>query len=251
MDYSLLVSSVHGILQAGILEWVSMSFSRGSSQPRDRTWLSALGGRLSTIWATREALAVLEFPASLSWETHTTFLPVRPMLLGFGCTQWVNIYWENRILRGVWSLLRWAEMYLSIVSPLAPGTLLWAGGRESCAGGGGGTGRLEMIPSSSPQPWGLTGEGLVTRYPFGGVCLFTFLPVLFTDSFFHIPDRRRISACWSLPPRPPVWGQDLWRLRPRGGTFQKGNAGHLSSFWNLCFPSLACAASPETAESPA
>ena len=60
--------------------------------------------------------------------------------------------------------------------------------------GVGGTGRLEMLPSLSSQPWGLTGEGLVTRYPFGSVCLFTFLPVLFTDSFLHIPDRMRISA---------------------------------------------------------
>ena len=61
-------------------------------------------------------------------------------------------------------------------------------------GVGGSTGSLEMLPSSSSQLWGLTGEGLVTRYPFGGVCLFTFLPVLFTDSFLHIPDRKRISA---------------------------------------------------------
>ena len=37
MDYSLTGSSVHGILQAGIQEWVAMPSSRGSSQPRDRT----------------------------------------------------------------------------------------------------------------------------------------------------------------------------------------------------------------------
>ena len=59
---------------------------------------------------------------------------------------------------------------------------------------GGSTGSLKMLPSSCSQPWGLTGEGLVPRYPFGGVCVFTFLPVLFTDSFLHIPDRMRISA---------------------------------------------------------
>ena len=35
MDYSPPSSSVHGILQARILEWVAISFSRGSSQPRD------------------------------------------------------------------------------------------------------------------------------------------------------------------------------------------------------------------------
>ena len=56
------------------------------------------------------------------------------------------------------------------------------------------TGSLEMLPSSSSQPWVLTGEGLVTRYPSGDISLFTFLPVLFTDSFLHIPDRMRISA---------------------------------------------------------
>ena len=37
--------SVHGILQARILEWVTISFFRGSSQPRDRTRVSSIGGR--------------------------------------------------------------------------------------------------------------------------------------------------------------------------------------------------------------
>ena len=48
-------SSVHGILQARILEWVDIPFSRGSSQPRDQTWVSCIAGRFFTIWATREA----------------------------------------------------------------------------------------------------------------------------------------------------------------------------------------------------
>ena len=49
-------SSVHGILQARILEWVVIHFSRGSSQPReDQTWVSHIAGRFFTIWATREA----------------------------------------------------------------------------------------------------------------------------------------------------------------------------------------------------
>ena len=42
MDCSPSGSSVHGILQASILEWVATSFSRGSSQPRGRNWVSAL-----------------------------------------------------------------------------------------------------------------------------------------------------------------------------------------------------------------
>ena len=37
--------TVHGILQARILEWVAVPFSRGSSQPRDRTQVSCFGGR--------------------------------------------------------------------------------------------------------------------------------------------------------------------------------------------------------------
>ena len=48
-------SSVHGILQARILEWVTIPFSRGSSWPRDQTWVSCITGRCFTVWATREA----------------------------------------------------------------------------------------------------------------------------------------------------------------------------------------------------
>ena len=44
--WSLSVSSVHGILQARILEWVAVSFSRGSSQPRDQTWVSYIADSL-------------------------------------------------------------------------------------------------------------------------------------------------------------------------------------------------------------
>ena len=48
-------SSVHGIPQARILEWVAMPSSRGSAQPRDQTQVSCTAGGLFTIWATREA----------------------------------------------------------------------------------------------------------------------------------------------------------------------------------------------------
>ena len=54
MDSSVSASSVHGILQARILEWVSIPFSRGSSQPRDQTWVSCISGRFFTIWAITE-----------------------------------------------------------------------------------------------------------------------------------------------------------------------------------------------------
>ena len=50
-------SSVPGILQARIVEWVAISFSRGSSQPRDRTRVSRIVGRHFTHWATREMMS--------------------------------------------------------------------------------------------------------------------------------------------------------------------------------------------------
>ena len=56
MDYSLPGFSIHGILQVRILEWVTISFSRGSSRPRDWTWVSCIGGRWFNLWATRYLL---------------------------------------------------------------------------------------------------------------------------------------------------------------------------------------------------
>ena len=56
MDCSLRGSSVHGILQARILKWVSTSYSRGSSQPRAWNWVSHTAGRFFTVGATREGI---------------------------------------------------------------------------------------------------------------------------------------------------------------------------------------------------
>ena len=47
--------TIHGLLQARILEWVAISYSRESSQPRDQTQVSCIAGGLFTSWATREA----------------------------------------------------------------------------------------------------------------------------------------------------------------------------------------------------
>ena len=66
MDCSPPGSSAHGIFQAWILEWVAISFSRGSSQPRDRTRVSCIIGRRFTVWATRGAhrtpLSIVKYP---------------------------------------------------------------------------------------------------------------------------------------------------------------------------------------------
>ena len=55
MDCNLPASSLHGILQARVLEWVAISFSRGSSRPRDQIRVSLIPGRHFNLWATREA----------------------------------------------------------------------------------------------------------------------------------------------------------------------------------------------------
>ena len=55
MDGDLPGSEVHGIFQARILEWAAISFSRGSSQPRDQTQVSCIADRCFTVWATSEA----------------------------------------------------------------------------------------------------------------------------------------------------------------------------------------------------
>ena len=58
MDCSPPGSSVHGILQARILEWDTIPFCRGSSWPRDRTQVSSIEGNFFIIWATREAHSI-------------------------------------------------------------------------------------------------------------------------------------------------------------------------------------------------
>ena len=55
MDCSPPGSSIHGILKARVLEWIAISFSRGSSWPRDPTRVSCIAGRHFTVWASRES----------------------------------------------------------------------------------------------------------------------------------------------------------------------------------------------------
>ena len=71
MNCSLPGSSLHGILQARVLEWVAISFSRGSSRPRDRIPVSCIPGRRFNLWATTEAH--LPFIYSPSPSTASTW----------------------------------------------------------------------------------------------------------------------------------------------------------------------------------
>ena len=70
-DCSLAGSSVHGIFQARVLEWVVISFSRGSSWPRDWTQVSCTAGRRFILWATKEAPSLINVSPNkvkVKWE---------------------------------------------------------------------------------------------------------------------------------------------------------------------------------------
>ena len=94
-------SSVHGILQARILKWLAISFSRGFSQPRDWTWVFPITGRCFTLWATRETLTNLDsilksrditLPAKVC-QVKTMVFPV----VMYGCEHWTVKKAERRI----------------------------------------------------------------------------------------------------------------------------------------------------------
>ena len=78
VDCSLPRSFLHVILQARILEWVAISFSRGSSWPRDRTQVSHIAGRHFNLWATREA-PVLSPPLRFSSVSQCCLTLCDPM----------------------------------------------------------------------------------------------------------------------------------------------------------------------------
>ena len=73
MDYNLPGSSIHGIFQARILEWVAISFSRRFAWPRDWTWVSLIVGRPFTVWAMWE-LDYKESWAPRNWCFWTVVL---------------------------------------------------------------------------------------------------------------------------------------------------------------------------------
>ena len=171
----------------------------------------------------RPPLAALELPASLSWETHTSFLPVRPVVLGFGCTEWINTYRENRIPRSVcswWSVVRWAEMYLQCHPWLLGHYCELEEGRAGLRVGaaqGAWRSSLLMFPAVGSDRGGFGPQVSV----WGRLSLHVPSSPLYRQFPSH--SRQDENLCWcSLLPGPPVWGQSLRRLRPRGGTSQGG-----------------------------
>ena len=119
MDCSLPGSSVNGILEARMLEWVAISFSRGSSWPRDWTQVSRIVGRRFTVWATREAHSLeglkdwCKAEAPILWPTAT-----KSWLTGeVWCWQGLKSKWEGGS-RGwdgeIASLIQWTWVWANL-----------------------------------------------------------------------------------------------------------------------------------------
>ena len=75
-------SSIHGILQARMLEWVVIPFSRVYSQSRNQTWVSRIAGRFFTIWATMQARTVVQL-LSCVWLFATPWTVTHEASLSF------------------------------------------------------------------------------------------------------------------------------------------------------------------------
>ena len=106
IDCSLPGSSVHGIFQVIVLEWIAISFLRGSSQPRDQTRVSCNVGRRFTIWATREVLLWPNYFANVmkTWKiiSSSLFLFRNP-----------EDFSNSLVALNAW-VLRWQELYYLI-----------------------------------------------------------------------------------------------------------------------------------------
>ena len=111
VDCSLPGSSVHGIFQAIVLEWVAISFSRGSSQPRTRTQVSCIVDRCFTIWATREAIFLKKLISINEWKKKNVNIHSINYSLSFSFT------YETLLcsFRWKWYLLRIICVYCSVV----------------------------------------------------------------------------------------------------------------------------------------
>ena len=96
MGCSLPDSSVHGILQARVLEWVGIPFSRGSSWPKEWTQVSCFADRYFTAWATKEALKVPLFPLysekvvflNIEFKVDSSFLSAQEKRVAYFWPPW-------------------------------------------------------------------------------------------------------------------------------------------------------------------
>ena len=112
MNHSLPGNSLYGIFQARILDWDVISFSRGSSQPRDWNQVSCISGRFFAIWATREApFLILDItlisPVMVNRLKHLLDKKSKPSIKNKTCNNWTrHIVLQNANIRN-WNLQTW------------------------------------------------------------------------------------------------------------------------------------------------
>ena len=85
MDCSLPVSSAHGILQAGVLEWVAIPFSRGSFQARNQTEVSWMAGRLPAELSGKKIYDKIDSARKLRYRRGLTVLRQYEIILWTHC----------------------------------------------------------------------------------------------------------------------------------------------------------------------
>ena len=113
MDCSLSGSSVHGILQARILDWVATLFSRGSSWPRGQTQVSCTAGRFFTTWDTIYDLPIL-FLKSLSWRYHAALFTIGKTWKQSKCSstdKWIKKMWYTHTTLKMKKILKWIHWF--------------------------------------------------------------------------------------------------------------------------------------------
>ena len=111
----------HGIFQSRILEWVAFPFSRGSSQPRDRTRVSCIAGGFFTSWDTRQAFNVRITPLISIRSFELNFL-IRPETVSVSLISTpFSSHHENAIKFTVMDSLVWETMdYASWCFSMSP-----------------------------------------------------------------------------------------------------------------------------------
>ena len=201
MDCSPLGSSVHGILQAGILEWAAIPFSRGSCHHRDWTHVSCVAARFFTIWTTREWIKrgnQLPIDIPQQW-----FSLVRSWAMGE--KTWKNYSLSNRYEISVG---RWGLQKKDAVLPDLPHNMLWRGFwtllrtyREE--------GKLEKTFTNTKNPQDQT--------------------LTYTKSPTHRPSSCELSKLWTcVQSLGSIWGvtASFWGAAPKQRTVHKGCSRH-------------------------
>ena len=125
MDCSLPGFSVRGIFQARVLEWVAISFSMGSSWPKNWTRVSHIASRHFTLWATKLESILKNRDITLPTKVHLVKAVVFPVVM-YGCESWTvkkaerqrmdafELWCWRRFLRVPWTARRSNQSILKI-----------------------------------------------------------------------------------------------------------------------------------------